>query len=297
MADIVVLAAPAVDAAHRNCVKHLFSMLRENLGDDWARLHCDTFPTVEALPGNTQRVFEDMRKCEVDSLRARKFLLNTLAENSAQLGDIHSRSGLYERTQTAIYQTLQKAAAAAGDCAPVLLISHSASCISLSNYLWDAQRPSVNHGVWRDGGPAEVRKGSARERFLRLKTLSHWYTLGAGTPLWFGAKQRDQIQAVATTSRGYQFRWKNFYHPDDLLGWPLKPLSPSYNQAVFRDYATRPLSDPDNALAGSQLLPPEDYWRNELVWEQLGKDLSTLLQNTKPKADASAQRSRRAVAV
>ncbi|WP_226642343.1 hypothetical protein [Microbulbifer variabilis] len=297
MADIVVLAAPAMEAAQGDCVKPLFSMLRETLGDDWARLHCDSFPTVEALPGNTQRVFEDMRKCEMDGLRARKFLLNTLAESSALLGDIHSRGGLYDRSQTAIYQTLQKAAAVAGDCAPVLLISHSAGCISLSNYLWDAQRPNVNHGLWRDGGPAEVRKGSARERFLRLKTLSHWYTLGASNPLWCGARARDQIQAVASASRGYQFRWKNFYHPDDLFGWPLKPLSPSYNQAVFRDYETRPLSDPNGAMAGPQLLAPEDYWRNELVWEQLGKDLRALLQNTKPRAEASARRSRRAVAV
>ncbi|GAA5443222.1 hypothetical protein Misp06_01398 [Microbulbifer sp. NBRC 101763] len=297
MADIVVLAVAGAGVAPRDFASPLFSALKDALGGDWSRLYCDTLTAVESLQGNTDRVFQGMCKSEMDYLRARKFLLCTMAQGAAQLGDIQQRDGAYEKTQGAIYRMLQKAAAAAGERTPVVLLSHSFGCVSFSNYLWDAQRSSVGHGIWRDGGPGGVRKGSARERFLRLKTLSYWYTLGASNPLWCAGRGREQIQAVTADSRGYRFRWKNFYHPDDLFGWPLKPLSPTYNQAVFKDYETRPLSDSHMGSQGPQVLPLEDYWSSDLVLQQLLGDLRALLQNGQRGGSAPAQRSQRVLTV
>ncbi|MFA0812524.1 hypothetical protein [Microbulbifer epialgicus] len=295
MKDIVVLAATSV--GQRGFTQPLFSALEAELGEDWQRLYCDTLTPVESLQGNIERVFQGMRKSEIDCLRARKFLLCSMAQGAAQMGDIQQRDGIYEKNQRAIYRTLQNAAVAAGERTPVVLLSHSLACLNFSNYLWDAQRSNVSHGIWRDGGPGDVRKGSARERFLRLKTLSHWYTLGPSLPLWCAGRAREQIQAVTADSRGYRFRWKNFYHPDDLFGWPLKPLGPTYNQAVFRDYETSELSGHHRSGAISQLLPLEDYWRSELVIEQLLEDLRSLLKNGNRGSSAAAQRSQRAVAV
>ncbi|WP_299942050.1 hypothetical protein [uncultured Microbulbifer sp.] len=297
MAEIVVLAAAGMGAVRRDFAKPLFSALQSALGDDWLRLHCDSLPGVEAIHNNIERVFESMQKRDLDGLRARKFLLYGMAQSTAQLEDIQQRDGIYERGQSAIYAALQRAAAIAGDRAPVVLLSHSVGCITLSNYLWDAQRSSVNHGIWRDGAPSGVRRGSSRERFLRLKTLSHWYTLGATNPLWCSGKAREQIQAVTSNSRGYLFRWKNFYHPDDLFGWPLKPLSPTYKQAVYRDYETNPLSDHRASGAGPQVLPPEDYWCSERVQEELIGDLRALLKSGNQGASVHTERSREALAV
>ncbi|BBM01769.1 hypothetical protein [Microbulbifer sp. GL-2] len=297
MVDIVVLAAAGAGTANREFAEPLFSALKVALGDDWSRLYCDTLPALESLTGNVDRVFQSMCKGEMDYLRARKFLLSGIALGAAQLGDLQQRDGAYERVQGAIYRVLQKAAVEAGERTPVVLLSHSLGCINLSNYLWDAQRSSVSHGIWRDGGPGGVRKGSARERFLRLKTLSYWYTLGANNPLWCAGRAREQIQAVTADSRGYRFRWKNFYHPDDLFGWPLKPLSPTYNHAVFKDYETRPLDDHQVNVSGPQVLPPEDYWSNGMVLEQLLEDLHALLKNGHQGGSAPVQRSQRTLAV
>ncbi|MFI2812996.1 MULTISPECIES: hypothetical protein [Microbulbifer] len=280
MTDIVILAAPGMGAADDSFAEPLFRALRQGLGDDWGRLHCDTIPCHEHLHTNVERVFEGMKKRDMDFLRARRFMLYGMAESAAQFSSSQQRDGNYDKTQQAIYRTLEKAAAAAGDTAPVLLLSHSASCATLSNYLWDAQRPTIGHGVWRDGGPRGVHKGSARDLFLRLKTLSHWYTLGPTMPLWSAALPREQIQAVTADTRGYSFRWKNFYHPDDLFGWPLKPLSPSYNQAVYRDYETCSLAETGAAQWGPQLVAHQGYWDSELVQEQLLQDLRALLQRT-----------------
>ncbi|MBB3062565.1 hypothetical protein [Microbulbifer rhizosphaerae] len=297
MADIVILAAPGMGAVDERFAEPLFATLREKLGGDWSRIHCDTILCQGHLQGNIDRVFEAMQKRDMDFLRARKFMLYGLAESAAQLGDIQQRGGNYDKAQQAVYSTLERAAAAASDNAPVVLLSHSVGCTILSNYLWDAQRPSVSYGIWRDGGPRGVHKGSARDLFLRFKTLSHWYTLGAPNPLWCAGMGRDQIQAVTADTRGYNFRWKNFYHPDDLFGWPLKPLSPSYNQAVYRDYETRPLADWSAANWGPQLVAHDGYWSSELVQQQLLEDLRELLQKTRARRGAPPARSRAAVTV
>lgn len=277
MAEVVILAAPGMGAVDERFAEPLFAALKESLGSDWSRVHCGTFLCQSHLQMNIERVFEAMQKRDMDFLRARKFMLYGLAESAAQLGDIEQRGGNYDKTQQSIYATLEKAAAAVSDNAPVILLSHSVGCSLLSNYLWDAQRPSVNHGVWRDGGPRGVHKGSARDLFLRLKTLSHWYTLGASLPLWCAGLPREQIQAVTADTRGYNFRWKNFYHPDDLFGWPLKPLSPSYNQAVYRDYETQPLTAWGESHWGPQLVAHNGYWTSQLVREQLLEDVRDLL--------------------
>ncbi|MCO1334635.1 hypothetical protein MO867_09815 [Microbulbifer sp. OS29] len=297
MADIVILAAAGMGAVDKSFAKPLFMTLENSLGQDWSRLYCATLPCLGHFQGNIERTFEGMQKQDMDFLRARKFLLFAMAQNAAQLGDIERRDGNYEKTQREIYTALAGAANATDDKTPVILITHSVGCLNLSNYLWDAQRPNTSYGIWRDGGPAGVHKGSARERFLRLKTLRHWYTLGATTPLWSAGRTREQIQAVTPDTRGYSFRWKNFYHPNDLFGWPLKPLSSSYNQAVYRDYETRPLSDHCDSNTGASLLPPEDYWQSELVTGQLLEDVRALLKGVNKSSHARTQRSRPAVAV
>ncbi|WP_226701902.1 hypothetical protein [Microbulbifer elongatus] len=290
MADLVILAAPGMGAVDEDFAEPLFQALKSGLGDDWSRIHTDTILCQGHLQPNLERVFEAMQKRDMDYLRARKFMLYGLAEASSQLSDIDQRGGNYDKTQQAIYQTFEQAAKATSDNAPVILLSHSIGCSILSNYLWDAQRPTISHGIWRDGGPKGVHKGSAKDLFLRGKTLAHWYTLGASNPLWTAAMARDQIQAVTSDTRGYNFRWKNFYHPDDLFGWPLKPLSPSYNQAVYRDFETRPLADWSAASWGPQLVSHDGYWQSEMVQKMLVEDVKEVLKKSTARRPSPMQR-------
>lgn len=290
MADLVILAAPGMGAVDEGFAEPLFQALKNSLGDDWSRIHTDTILCQGHLQPNLERVFEAMQKRDMDYLRARKFMLYGLAEASAQMADTHQRGGNYDKTQQAIYQTFERAAKATSDNAPVILLSHSIGCCILSNYLWDAQRATINHGIWRDGGPKGVHKGSAKDLFLRGKTIAHWYTLGASNPLWTAGMARDQIQAVTSDTRGYNFRWKNFYHPDDLFGWPLKPLSPSYNQAVYRDFETRPLADWSAASWGPQLVSHDGYWQSEMVLRNLVEDVTEVLKKTTARRPSPLQR-------
>jgi hypothetical protein len=73
-----------------------------------------------------------------------------------------------------------------------------------------------------------------------MRTLSGLVTCGSTLPLFslalpaieaitFPPPELDEpLRAVAA--------WNNYYDPDDVLGWPLKQLSPSYRAAVSADH-------------------------------------------------------------
>jgi hypothetical protein len=81
-------------------------------------------------------------------------------------------------------------------------------------------------GIWH-GSLDGVARGSAHDRFRRLRTLQRLYTTGCNIPLFVAGHQ--PIEAIKGQP---SLKWINFFDEDDVLGWPLQPLSPSYAQRV-----------------------------------------------------------------
>lgn len=275
MQDIVLLAVHGMGPTSDNFAEPVFSALRNAMGDAFSGVHTASVFYQPILNENQERLFDAMKKRELDCHRARKFLLQGLSTGSCLNRNIEEKGGVYQQAQEVLYSALDKLFEIYGDL-PVVLLSHSSGCDLVSNYIWDAQKPGCNHGVWRDGGPGNVHKGSKKDLFLRLKTLRHWYTLGANKPLHTAGMSRDQIQSVKTSTCGYNFRWKNFYHPNDIFAWPLKPLSPSYNQSVYKDLETVTLDQWTESDAAWQLGVHNSYWTSETVVESLLEDIAVL---------------------
>lgn len=118
---------------------------------------------------------------------------------------------------------------------PLVVIAHSLGCYMISNYIWDRQ-----HGYEQDkfGG----------NDFLEMKSLTGMVTYGCNIPLFSLAYDTfeciafpspDAIsffpQSVTKLEFNSAVKWLNFYDPDDVLGYPLKPLSASYSNAVTED--------------------------------------------------------------
>jgi hypothetical protein len=88
--------------------------------------------------------------------------------------------------------------------------------------------PSVRSGI--NGTPLE-----------QGETLSLFYTMGSPIALWslrypsFGEPIRFPTRTLAVHHPGLQPRWVNFYDPDDVIGYPLKPLNARYRAAVSED--------------------------------------------------------------
>jgi hypothetical protein len=61
-----------------------------------------------------------------------------------------------------------------------------------------------------------------------MRTVQRLNTTGCNIPIFVAGHKN--IQAISPPSQ--DFKWHNFFDEDDVLGWPLRPLSPSYEQLV-----------------------------------------------------------------
>jgi pimeloyl-ACP methyl ester carboxylesterase len=150
--------------------------------------------------------------------------------------------------------------------APVVIVAHSLGCAVVSNYLWDAQRETP----WARG----------ETPFTRGETVAGLITMGCNLPLFTMALRPNEVSAVALPGAHAEqafrdkagFRehagWFNFYDPDDVLGYPLKPVSASYAKAVREDIAIN---------TGPVWSAHTSYWTDNDVTVPVAKRLVALL--------------------
>lgn len=108
---------------------------------------------------------------------------------------------------------------------PLVIVAHSLGGHIMSNYVWDQQR----------------RPDRSRSAFERMNWLTGMITFGCTIPLFTFACER--VKPITFPPRRLPQRWKekarwyNFYDPDDVLGYPLRPVSAAYADAVDQDIA------------------------------------------------------------
>ncbi len=116
------------------------------------------------------------------------------------------------------------------------------------------ERLSVDRGVveWRSGfwadllTPHEVKlwdeqanHGLGTNPFERTETVAGMVTFGSNIPLFSLALPEVRCIEFPPASLAENLKanakWLNFFDADDVLGYPLKPLSPSYEATVDED--------------------------------------------------------------
>jgi hypothetical protein len=100
---------------------------------------------------------------------------------------------------------------------PLVILAHSLGGHIMSNYIWDIQR---NRPIVPPGN----------NRFERMQTLALMVTFGCNIPLFTFA-----LQQVVPIRLSAGAKWFNYFDPDDVLGYPLKPINPAYRQTVSAD--------------------------------------------------------------
>ena len=180
----------------------------------------------DLLQGNQDRVWAEMdlaggwfpwpwRKLWA---RAREFLLFGFSDAASYLNRPAAHGSAYQVIHGRTRDAIDQLAARLGDeHAPAVIIGHSLGCQVISNYIWDAQS---NKGIWSETNPPT--------NFQKLGTAAYFFSAGCNIPLFVSGL--DQIQAIQPPND--RFRWINYYDKDDVLGWPLEPLSTSYRQLV-----------------------------------------------------------------
>ncbi|BBL73235.1 hypothetical protein [Methylomagnum ishizawai] len=162
--------------------------------------------------------------------RLRRFIISGLSDATAFTGFNGSGTASpYRQAQEVIGHALENVFQVCGSV-PVILLSHSLGCQIMSSYLWDAQLywrntregenfPIDSRSVWYNRAPA----ADDYDGFMALRTLKTWFTTGCNIPIFVSGF--DDVRAVETHSHGYDFTWINYFDYDDILGYPLAPLS------------------------------------------------------------------------
>ena len=104
------------------------------------------------------------------------------------------------------------------DKSKLIIVGSSMGVHVLSTYIWDADN---SKGIFIDANATPNNN---------LTNLDYLATIGCNIPLFVSGLDESKINAFA--KRNDNFVWDNFYDQDDVLGWPLKQLSPSYNNLV-----------------------------------------------------------------
>ncbi|MFD0587897.1 chemotaxis protein [Paenibacillus sp. GCM10027627] len=152
-----------------------------------------------------------------------------------QADNPHPHEFIYTDIHERVARKLQCLAKSAGATAPLCLIGHSLGTVVISNYIYDLQNdklpPLIQSIIAHGNSPLE--KG---------ETLTHLFTMGSPIALWT-LRYHDFGKPIAVPAPKFRHKrvgeWVNFYDKDDVIAYPLKPLSESYNKAVTEDVEVR----------------------------------------------------------
>ena len=138
---------------------------------------------------------------------------------------------VYDEVHQRFAEPLAKLAERAGPEAPLCVISHSLGTVVASDHLWDLQNRTQGEPP---AGATPLERGD---------TLAFMYTLGSPIALWalrypdFGSPICVPSPLLSEHHPNLQAEWINFYNPDDIVAYPLKGLSPTYDKQVREDRA------------------------------------------------------------
>lgn len=155
----------------------------------------------------------------------RKFVMGVLADAVAYRRPNPGQYDHYQAIHQRVYERLAELSARAGTTAPLVVAAHSLGSVIFSDHVWDEQN----------------RCGPGRDALTRCETLAGLITFGSNIPLF--TLGLDQVTPIAFPPPGDALsepvraaaRWMNYFDRDDVLGYPLREISPAYAAAVTDD--------------------------------------------------------------
>jgi hypothetical protein len=217
------------------------------------------------------------RHARVNYDHLRKFLLFGFGDAAGLENGKEFDHSAYEMAQLDIARTLLGVREQFASRPRLVLLTHSLGCQVMSNYIYDAQKSQhsrVNLGIWKDiqrfafaiSGRPELTDDEIY--FLRCETCTGWITTGCNIPIFVAAHKNMLVIPIRRPDND-AFRWLNIYDPDDVLGWPLQPLSPGYQDLVEDRVVNAGAGLVDVILKSWNPLSHQEYWDDEEVLKPL----------------------------
>lgn len=201
----------------------------EDLGKDPGDVAWQSIYWADIL-GPRQVAYLDAARAEndLDYIALRKFVVSALGDAAAyQYVDAPSStySLIHDRVRRAMHELY--AGTLASQAVPLVVLAHSLGAHIISSYIWDTQQQS------------ETGAAPDASEFERMEWLAGLVTFGANIPLFTFAYDpivpiRFPGNALPPEDAG-RAKWLNYYDKDDILGYPLKQTSRSYDAVVTAD--------------------------------------------------------------
>lgn len=231
----------------------LQKILIGEIGDNWDKVVFEPIQYQNVLQINQNEI---RRRIDNRFDLSDSFLRDMLFSGFSDAGSLeHSeRSSFnhaYIKVQKEIVTALDKVHVGLNEVnGPVIILAQSLGCQVISNYLWDAKN---DLGIFKLLAPGNTQQ---HNDFRRLKTCEQLFTTGCNIPLFVAGL--DPINAIEKPCS--EFKWDNFFDKNDVLGWPLSPLSPSY-KALVNDH----IISCGGPIVGWNPLCHSKYWTDKNV--------------------------------
>jgi hypothetical protein len=199
-------------------------------------------------------------KNDLDWDRLRKFAVKALGDAVAYQQVQGQKNVTYKKVHSRVEAQMMKLYSKLSSPAkPLIIIAHSLGTVIMSNYIWDIQKRNQTKGGHKKSGSSAVGK----DDFKKMHSLVGIITFGCNLPLFsFAYHPIDAIQFPPKALDGLyatKAKWLNFYDRDDVLAYPLKPVSASYNKSVTEDIEIKV----SGVLKGWNPAAHSKYWTAE----------------------------------
>ena len=221
-------ADPMIEELHRRIFGDSVSIEDSDIA--WEAGHW-----ADAIQPAQDQLWEDLSdNPNMSYTKLRQFVISYLGDAIAYQrvhASNNGRMNYYEMFHQSINGSLKNLQEKIGDeDKPLIIIAHSLGSVIMSNYIWDVQKVDVKETP-----------------FERMETLAGFITFGSTIPLFALAyKQRQNIQFPPKNIQNYfpqmnrdkvkdVVKWINFFDADDVLGYPIGHLGPSYGVVEDRE--------------------------------------------------------------
>lgn len=185
-------------------------------------------------------------------LSLRKFVIEAFGDGVTFERASTEPDSNYRRIHTYLKTQIEAANELLNDGDVFVILAASMGVHVLSTYIWDADH---NNGIFENNPATENQN---------LRNLDYLVSIGCNIPLFVSGLPEAKITAF--DKRNDHFTWDNYYDRDDVLGWPLKQLSDSYNKLVT-DYEIN-----TGLYAGSHV----KYWDDNDFTKPFSEKLNSL---------------------
>ena len=265
MKDVALITLHGMGKVKPNYFSDLEDELRNQIGNEWTRVSFQNVQFAPALQKPQNTLWREMiteQENDLDATKLRQFLLYGFGDAGSLEYSAHTNQVKYIGVQKEIQKALSHAFLdfEQDKSKPVVIVAQSLGGQVISNYLWDAEK---NKYIFENTDGVDPDKLD----FLKLKSLHNLVTTGCNIPVFISGISKRQCFKKPNS----KFKWDNYYDPDDVLGWPLRQLGPSYRIVNDHDVNVGGVFTAWNPFSHGK------YWSDSDVVRPLANTLLNLL--------------------